>query len=37
MPDDIHCPHCGEDRLIERVSTGTAWVYLCAVCARTWQ
>ena len=33
MPDEIRCPKCGEDRLIERVVTGTTWTYLCNVCA----
>lgn len=27
------CPHCGEDRLVERDQDGRGY---CAVCGRTW-
>jgi ribosomal protein L37AE/L43A len=29
----MRCPHCAEDRLIERV--GATW--FCQVCAKTWR
>jgi ribosomal protein L37AE/L43A len=29
----VICPHCGEDRLVERARSGRGF---CAVCGRTW-
>ena len=33
--NDLRCPRCGEDRLLELVLTGKTSVYFCAVCAMT--
>jgi len=30
---DTRCPHCGEDRMIEKI--GTDW--FCNVCAYSWK
>ena len=30
----LQCPHCGEDRLVERDAHGAG--RYCAVCGRTW-
>ena len=32
-PRALRCPHCGEDRLVERKRDGGGY---CAVCGRTW-
>lgn len=31
-PRELRCPHCGEDRLVEREGGGG----YCAVCGRVW-
>ena len=33
----MRCPKCGEDRMVETVTTGTTVECFCSTCAHAWR